>query len=423
VPLPACYPRGSRTDDGGDLVVGGCSVAELCREFGTPVYVYDEADLRSRAREYRAEFEGRHGNSEVLFASKAFPCTAAYRLFAEEGLSCDVASRGELFLALQGGMDPARIYLHGNAKDDADVGAAVDAGVGCVVIDSFDDIDRLERLAGDRQRVFLRVNPEVEADTHEAVLTGHSGSKFGLRREPARRAIERLRGSNRLELTGLHVHVGSQILALEPFARALDSLAGLGEFAEYDLGGGLGIPYRSEDSAPTVGAYAETLTAAVRRQLGEDVRLLVEPGRSLVGNAGVTAYRVVSVKRDAVVHVAVDGGMGDNLEPSLYGTAFEARLLCTREQSERCQVVGKHCESGDVIARGCELPEPRPGDLLAVAATGAYCYSLASNYNQLGRPPLVAVRNGTATPWLRRETFDDLRSLEVDEADSREEPG
>ena len=172
-----------------------------------------------------AEFEGRHRNSEVLFASKAFPCTAAFRLFAEEGLSCDVASRGELFLALQGGVDPARIYLHGNAKDDADIGAALDAGVGCVVVDSFDDIDRLERLVGERQRVFLRVNPEVEADTHEAVLTGHSGSKFGLRRDAARRAIERLRGSDKLELTGLHVHVGSQLLALEPFARALDSLA------------------------------------------------------------------------------------------------------------------------------------------------------------------------------------------------------
>jgi diaminopimelate decarboxylase len=383
-------------------------VAELCAEFGTPVYVYDEADLRGRAREYRAEFEGRHAHSEVLFASKAFPCTAAYRLFAEEGLSCDVASRGELFLALQGGMDPARIYLHGNAKDDADVQAAVDAGVGCVVIDSFDDIDRLERRVGDRQRVFLRVNPEVEADTHEAVLTGHSGSKFGLRREVARRAIERLRGSNRLELTGLHVHVGSQILELEPFARALDSLAGLGEFAEYDLGGGLGIPYRSEDSAPTVAAYAETLTAAVRQQLGDGVRLLVEPGRSLVGNAGVTAYRVVSVKRDAVVHVAVDGGMGDNLEPSLYGTAFEARLLVRREGSERCQLVGKHCESGDVLVHDAELPQAQPGDLLVTPATGAYCFTMANNYNGQPRPPVVFCRDGDARLVVRRETLADL---------------
>jgi diaminopimelate decarboxylase len=411
--LPPCYPRGSRVDDGGDLVVGGCSVAELCAEFGTPVYVYDEADLRGRAREYRAEFEGRHPDSEVLFASKAFPCTAAYRLFAEEGLSCDVASRGELFLALQGGVDPSHIYLHGNAKDDADIGAAVDAGVGCVVIDSFDDIDRLERLVPDRQRVFLRVNPEVEADTHEAVLTGHSGSKFGLRREAARRAIERLRGSDRLELTGLHVHVGSQILALEPFARALDSLAGLGEFAEYDLGGGLGIPYRSGDSAPSVADYAEVLTAASRSQLGEGVRLLVEPGRSLVGNAGITAYRVVSVKRDAVVHVAVDGGMGDNLEPSLYGTAFEARLLCRRGQSERCQVVGKHCESGDVLVHGAELPQAQPGDLLVTPATGAYCFTMANNYNGQPRPPVVFCRDGDARLVVRRETLADLAARDV----------
>jgi diaminopimelate decarboxylase len=411
--LPDCYPRGSRIDDGGDLVVGGCSVAALCREFGTPVYLYDEADLRGRAREYRAEFETRHPDSEVLFASKAFPCTAAYALFAEEGLSCDVASRGELFLALQGGMDPARIYLHGNAKDDADIAAAIDAGVGCVVIDSFDDIDRLERLVGDRQRVFLRVNPEVEAATHEAVLTGHSESKFGLRREAARRAIERLGASDRLELTGLHVHVGSQILELEPFARALDALAGLGDFAEYDLGGGLGIPYRSGDSAPSVAAYAETVTGAVRQQLGDGVRLLVEPGRSLVGNAGVTAYRVVSVKRDAVVHVAVDGGMGDNLEPSLYGTEFEARLLCSRERSERCQVVGKHCESGDVLVHDAELPQAQPGDLLVTPATGAYCFTMANNYNGQPRPPVVFCKDGDARLVVRRETLADLTARDV----------
>jgi diaminopimelate decarboxylase len=411
--LPACYPRGSRIDDGGDLVVGGCSVARLCGEFGTPVYVYDEADLRGRAREFRAEFEGRHRDSEVLFASKAFPCTAAYALFAEEGLSCEVASRGELFLALKGGMDPARIYLHGNAKADADIAAAIDAGVGCVVVDSFDDIDRLERLVRDRQRVFLRVNPEVEADTHEAVLTGHSASKFGLRSVAARRAIGRLRGSDKLELTGLHVHVGSQILELEPFTRALDALEGLGQFPEYDLGGGLGIPYRSADSAPSVAAYAETLTAAVQQQLGDGVRLLVEPGRSLVGNAGITAYRVVSVKRDIVVHVAVDGGMGDNLEPSLYGTEFEARLLHSREPLERCQVVGKHCESGDVLVHDAELPSAQPGDLLVTPATGAYCFTMANNYNGQPRPPVVFCRDGDARLVVRRETLADLTARDA----------
>jgi diaminopimelate decarboxylase len=411
--LPACYPRDSRIDDGGDLVVGGCSVARLCGEFGTPVYVYDEADLRGRAREYRAEFDSRHTDTEVLFASKAFPCTAAYALFAEEGLSCDVASRGELFLALRGGLDPARIYLHGNAKDDADIAAAVEAGVGCVVVDSFDDIDRLERLVGDRQRVFLRVNPEVDAETHEAVLTGHSGSKFGLRREAARRAIQRLRGSDKLELTGLHVHVGSQILELEPFTRALDALERLGEFPEYDLGGGLGIPYRSADSAPSVAAYAETLTAAVQQQLGDGVRLLVEPGRSLVGNAGITAYRVVSVKRDIVVHVAVDGGMGDNLEPSLYGTEFEARLLHSREPLERCQVVGKHCESGDVLVHDAELPHAQPGDLLVTPATGAYCFTMANNYNGQPRPPVVFCRDGDARLVVRRETLADLTARDA----------
>ena len=411
--LPPCYPANSRLDEHGDLIVGGCSVTELCREFGTPVYIVDEQGARERARDYRAAFESRHPDSEVIFASKAFPCTAIYRLFAEEGLSCDVATRGELFLALAGGVDPARIHVHGNAKDDADVAAAVEAGVGCVVIDSFDDIDRLERLVPDRQRVLLRVNPEVQADTHESVLTGHSTSKFGLRRALALRAIERLRASDRLELIGLHTHVGSQILEVEPLTMAVDALADLGDFPVYDLGGGLGIPYRSTDTAPSLDAYADALVSAVHRGLGTDVRVLVEPGRSLIGTSGVTAYHVVSVKRDVVVHVAVNGGMGDNLEVSLYGTEFEARVLARRDATERCQVVGKHCESGDVLVRDAELPSPVIGDVLVTPATGAYCYTLANNYNAQPRPPVVFCRDGDARLVVRRETYDDLLRRDV----------
>jgi diaminopimelate decarboxylase len=207
--------------------------------------------------------------------------------------------------------------------------------------------------------------------------------------------------------------VGSQILELEAFTRALEALDGLGEFPEYDLGGGLGIPYRSADSAPSVAAYAETLTAAVQQQLGDGVRLLVEPGRSLVGNAGITAYRVVSVKRDIVVHVAVDGGMGDNLEPSLYGTEFEARLLHSREPLERCQVVGKHCESGDVLVQDAELPSAQPGDLLVTPATGAYCFTMANNYNGQPRPPVVFCRDGDARLVVRRETLADLTARDA----------
>ena len=348
----------------------------------------------------------------MLFASKAFPCTAAYRLFAEEGLSCDVAARGELFLALQGGIDPARIYLHGNAKDDADIRAAVEAGVGCVVVDSFDDVDRLERLVGrSAARVPAR---ESRGRGRHARGGAHGPQRLEVRPAAGRRRRDRAAARlGRLELTGLHVHVGSQILELEPFAGALDSLAGLGEFAEYDLGGGLGIPLPLRGLAPSVAAYAETLTGAVRQQLGNGVRLLVEPGRSLVGNAGVTAYRVVSVKRDAVVHVAVDGGMGDNLEPSLYGTEFEARLLHRREPLERCQVVGKHCESGDVLVHDAELPSAQPGDLLVTPATGAYCFTMANNYNGQPRPPVVFCRDGDARLVVRRETLADLAARDA----------
>jgi diaminopimelate decarboxylase len=411
--LPLCYPALSEiSEDGAAMTIGGCDVAELCDRFGTPAYLVDEMGLRLRAREYRAAFERRHPATEVLFASKAFPCTAVYRLFAEEGLGCDVAGAGELHLALTGGHDPAHVYLHGNAKDDALLATAVEAGVGCIVVDSFHDIDRLERLVQDRQRVLLRVNPDVRAETHAAVLTGHAASKFGLRADQAHEAIRRLRGSDRLELTGLHAHVGSQILELEPFVRAVDALAEFGAFAVYNLGGGLGIPYRARDVAPSVDAYAEAIVRVVHRTLGRDVRLVVEPGRSLVGASALTAYRVVTVKRDLLTHVAVDGGMGDNLEVSLYGTGFEARLLAARERV-RCEVVGRHCESGDVLVHDAVLPDPRRGDLLVTPATGAYCFTMANNYNGAPRPPVIFCRDGVARLVVRRERMQDLTARDV----------
>lgn len=410
--LPSCYPPSSRLELD-DLLIGGCSVTELCREFGTPAYLVDEQALRDRAREYREAFRSRHPDTDVAFASKAFPCSAVYRLFAEEDLGCDVVGHGELHLALAGGYDPARIYLHGNAKTDAELAAALEAGVGTIVVDSLDEIDRLERLVTGEQAVLLRITPAVTAATHAAVLTGHRGSKFGLHGDVARQAIARLRASDKLDLLGLHAHLGSQILELEPFAQTVEALAGYGSFPVYDFGGGLGVPYRSGEEAPSVDVYAETVVGAAHRTFGTDIRIVVEPGRSLVANAVVTGYRVVTVKRDLLLHVAVDGGMGDNLEPSLYGTAFEARLLRRDGDLERCEVVGRHCESGDVLVRDAKLPSPRVDDLLVTPATGAYCFTMSNNYNGQTRPPVVFCRDGDARLVVRRERLEDLTARDV----------
>src|SRR4051794_33592924 len=278
---------------GGRLEVGGCDTVELAREFGTPAYVVAEDDLRARARTFREALAAQHGpDGEVTFASKAFPATAAYHLFAEEGLACDAATGGELFLALRGGFAPERIYLHGNAKSARELREAVEAGVGHIVVDNFDDIDKLEAVVpgGGSQRVLVRVRPGVKPSTHDFISTGQLDSKFGLALDDARAAIERLRGSDRLELAGLHMHIGSQIFELGSFRQAVEAIAGLGEFEVYDLGGGLGVAYTAQDEPPAIEAYVAAKATATREILGEGKRLVIEPGRSLVANAGVTLY-------------------------------------------------------------------------------------------------------------------------------------
>ncbi|MFE0376576.1 diaminopimelate decarboxylase [Streptomyces inhibens] len=417
--LLGLFPPGTTTAPDGALRIGGCHVADLAARHGTPALLIDEDALRSRARRYADGLAARRPETRVAFASKAFPCTAVYRLLAEEGLGVDVASGGELALALAAGTDPAQVIVHGNAKTDDYLRAAVEAGVGLVVIDNSDDIDRLEGILADtpghRQPVLVRVTPDVRPDTHEAVSTGQRGSKFGLLLPQAREAIARLRGSARLRLDGLHVHIGSQILDTEPFVRAVAAVAELGRFPVYDLGGGLGARYTYDDRPPTVEAYLDALASAADALLPADARVIIEPGRSMVAEAGVSLYRVVTVKRaggEAVV--AVDGGMGDNLEVSLYGQRFEA-TVATRpghgsdgSGGELCRVVGRHCESGDVLSAGVLLQDPRPGDLIAVPATGAYTYSLANNYNAARRPPVVFCRDGRSRPVVRRETYADL---------------
>jgi diaminopimelate decarboxylase len=412
------FPLGTRVDEHGRLEIGGCDTIELAREFGTPLYVVAEDDLRARARAFVDALSARHDDFDVLFASKAFPCTAVYRVLAEEGLSCDVASGGELFLALRGGFDPARIYFHGNAKSVGELREAVAAGVGHIVIDSLHDLDRLEHVAasvGREQEVLIRITPDVAGDTHHAISTGQADSKFGFAPVDARVAIERLTGAPHLRLVGLHFHIGSQLLSLEPFRAAVRTLAALGEFPVYNVGGGLGVAYMASDRPPSVVDYVDAVVSAVHEELGRDVRLLLEPGRALVANSAVTLYTVQTVKRNVSTWVAVDGGMSDNLRPMLYGSRYEA-LIADRplaRDGEPCRVAGKHCESGDVIIREVRLADPAPGDVIATPVTGAYGYSLANNYNGVPRPPVIFCRDGEARVVVRRETYEDLAARDV----------
>jgi diaminopimelate decarboxylase len=404
----------SATVDGEDLRIGGCLLSQVADQFGTPAYVFDEQALRDRATAYQEAMTSRHRDSRVCFAVKAFPSVSMIRILAAHGLGCDVVGAGELRLALAAGADPATIVMHGNAKSDEDIQAALDARIAYIVVDGFDDIDRIERLAQRRTPVLLRVSPGVESATHSALATGGKQSKFGVPVEQVPRAIDRMRAVPAIDLRGLHMHIGSQILGIDQFEAAVDALASLERFEVYDLGGGLGVRYVPEDVAPSVDEYAERLVGAAHKHLGEDFELLVEPGRSMVARAGLTLYRVVTVKRAGRLHVAVDGGMGDNLEHSLYGQRFSP-LVVGRWDAEPvvADLVGRHCESGDVITPDVPLADPRIGDLVVVPATGAYCFTMSNNYNAALRPPVIYCTNGAARVGVRRESFDDLLAREI----------
>jgi diaminopimelate decarboxylase len=418
--LSHVYPAGTRVNAAGHLELGGCDAIELAREYGTPVYVVVEDDLRRRARAFVDGLGARHADGDVLFASKAFPCTAVYRVLAQEGLSCDVASGGELALALAAGFDPARIYMHGNAKSGSELQQALDAGVGHIVLDSAAEIDRLASVASARgivQEVLLRVTPDVAGETHAAISTGQADSKFGFSLAAAREAIGQLELVASLRLVGLHAHIGSQLFGLQPFVEAVRALGSLGSFGVYNLGGGLAAPYLASDEVPSIDSWLGAMVGAAHEALGTGVRLLFEPGRALVANSTVTLYTVQTVKRNVSTWVAVDGGMSDNLRPMLYDARYEA-LVADRAGEEpgvRCHVAGKHCESGDVIVRDALLAAPAVGDVIATPATGAYGHAMANNYNGVTRPPVVFCRDGRARLVVRRETYADLMSRDVDE--------
>jgi diaminopimelate decarboxylase len=406
----------------------------LAREHGTPLFVYDEDDLRRRCREYAAHF----GDDNVAYAGKAFLCTAMARLVHEEGLHLDVATGGELHVGLRAGFPAGRMILHGNNKSGEEIAAALDAGVGRIVVDSFDELDRLERLAGDRGltlRVLVRVTPGVEAHTHVFIETGTEESKFGftVAEGVALAAATRVAASPVLELAGLHVHIGSQIYVLESYRRAVEIVVGLAveieaatghALDELNLGGGLGVRYLLDDPERDVAEYAKALRGALddacaAARVAAKPRLMVEPGRSIVARSALTLFRVGTVKEipGGPTYVAVDGGMSDNPRPVLYGAGYEAYLPARIDEPRTlvASVAGKHCEQGDLVVADAHLPAGvAVGDLLVVPVTGAYGYSMASNYNKVPRPAVVFVRDGRTRVVIRRETLDDLLRLDSD---------
>lgn len=423
---PAIWPRTSTRTDGA-LTVGGVDVRDLAREYGTPLYVLDEDDVRSRMRDYATAFAG----SEVHYAGKAFLCKEIVRWLEAEGLGLDVASNGELAVALSVGFPAERITMHGNNKSVAELTRALEAGVGHIVVDSYDEIARLGYLAeqhGKRPKVMIRVTTGVEAHTHEFIATAHDDQKFGLSLNTgaAAEAVRRILALPQLELVGLHSHIGSQIVDTAGFEVAARRLTALlvqikdehgVVLPELDLGGGYGIAYVEGDEAPDIKQLADSLREIVAKvcvDAGLPVpRLTVEPGRTVVGPGGITLYEVGTIKdvEGLRTYVSIDGGMSDNVRTALYGAEYTAALVSRASDAEPMlsRLVGKHCESGDIIVRDFHLPaDLAPGDLIAVAATGAYCRSLASNYNYLPRPAVVAVSNGASRVIMQGETEDDL---------------
>lgn len=432
--LVKVLPYTAKVNEKNHLVVGGCDLVELAQKFGTPLFVYDEETIRGNIHRYKQAFASRTENFEVVYAGKAFLCQAICQLIAEEELSLDVSSGGELYTAIKAGFPSERIYFHGNNKTDEEIDLALKYSVGRIIIDNFDEIELLERKARSREekvKVFLRITPGVIPSTHSFIQTGQVDSKFGfgLAGGIALKATKRVLESSVLDLRGFHIHIGSQIFVLHSYARAVEVImefinqvrteCGF-ETAELNLGGGLGISYRTTDEPSTIEEFADVLVEGVRKE-GKKYglklpKIMVEPGRSIVGQAAVTLYRVGTVKEIPGIrtYVSVDGGMSDNLRPMLYGAVYEAVLANRVNEKEKVKVTvaGKHCESGDILIKEAYLPMPRRGDYLCTPSTGAYGYAMANNYNRQPRPAVVMVKEGRAQVIIERESYDDLIRLD-----------
>jgi diaminopimelate decarboxylase len=417
-------PSTARIADDGRLSIGGMDLLSLAEEYGTPLFVYDEAHLRERCREAVAAW-----GDGVAYATKAFLCKAMARLAHEEGMCLDVSTAGELAVALSAGVPADRLVMHGNNKSEAELASALSAGVGRIVVDNFDEIARLGKLTdaptgSPRPRVLVRVTPGVEAHTHEFVKTGQEDTKFGFSMSSgaAATAVAALELMPGVELVGVHAHIGSQVFDVSSFERTAEILGAF--FAPLDLselvvGGGLGVAYVNGERTPSLAEWADATKAACTRVgVATGVRVTAEPGRSIVATAGITLYRVGTIKRLPGVrtYVAVDGGMSDNPRPVLYGSGYEALLprAAGAERAQAVRLVGKHCETGDVVVAEARVPDDlKVGDVLATPVTGAYGYSMASNYNKVPRPPVLFVAGGSARVVVRGETVDDLLRLDT----------
>ncbi len=414
-PIPRDLLPDSSTVIDGRLSIGGVDVLKLASEYGTPLFVYDEQQIRLRCREAVAAF-----GDGAAYATKAFLTTAMARLAHEEGMYLDVATGGEMYVALHAGVPADRLVLHGNNKSVEEIAAALDAGVGRIVVDSFVEIDRIASLVADgssRPSVLVRVTPGIDAHTHEYLQTGIADSKFGfgMTSGDAGAAVQRVEASDAMELVGIHAHIGSQVFDAESFRKAIEMLAPFVaplDLPEFSIGGGLGVAYVTGETAPSITEWARIVKQACADN-GITAHVLAEPGRSIVAGAAVTLYTVGTIKEilDIRTYLSVDGGMSDNPRPSLYGSGYEAFLprATDADRPKAVRIVGKHCESGDIIVADAAVPgDLTVGDILATPVTGAYGHSMGSNYNMIRRPPVVFVRDGEARLVVRRETYEDL---------------
>jgi len=426
-------PVTAKIDQRGMLSVGGLSMRQIKEKYGTPVYVMDIATIKQQCRSYRESFGFSDLDSEIIYASKAFASIASCQLIAREGLSIDVSTGGELYIALASGFDPKKIYFHGNNKSVQEIAYGLENNVGCFIVDNFDELELLARLAarqGKKQKICLRITPGIKASTHEYIQTGKIESKFGfgIHGSVAMEAVKAALGYGSLELVGLHSHIGSQIFNLSSYEKLIDVLlkflkgvkAGLGvDIYDINIGGGLGIQYTREDKPPTISQFSQVVHDAVKRysrKHGVGVKkIYLEPGRSIVGNAGITLYEAGAIKQIPHVknYIAVDGGMSDNIRAILYQAKYEAFLaerMNDKPAGKIYTIVGKHCESGDVLIEGIDLPIVNKGDLIAITATGAYCYAMASNYNGQPKSAVVAVEDSKSWVWIKRQQYSDLIS-------------
>ena len=432
--LDRVFPDTTQIDPSGHLLVGGCDVIELTERFGTPLYVFDEATLRNRCRSFIEEFSHAYDKVEVVYASKAFINPAIARLIRDEGLGLDVVSGGEIAIAATVEFPPEKVHFHGNNKTRQELEEALDWGIGRIVIDGFQELEMLDSLAGQRgqvQKVLLRLSPGIDPHTHSHTTTGVLDSKFGFPMETgqAAKAVRAALNAPNLDLVGLHCHLGSPIFELEPYQAAIQTVISFAnefrseglDLREFSPGGGFAIAYTRDDEPPSIAQYAEAIAstledACIASGLPRPL-LIVEPGRSVAGPAGVALYRVGRIKEipDVRTYAAVDGGMGDNIRPALYGSKYEAVVANRMDDPPESTVTiaGKYCESGDILVRDAVLPRLNAGDTIAIPAAGAYSPSMASVYNLNPRPAIVMVRNGGARLIRRRESYQDLMRLDI----------